>query len=167
MEASARGKAILAWWAHQIGDRHSARARAQAARLNRAGTLEVLTEPAVHDLSRVLSLRDPERLVELVQVLSAVREHRGETLARRLGAGESPVFSPSRFQRLIRSERQAVVGGLRRAIPMVDRACNVAALGCDLLDWDEATLARWCFHYFGQPAPERVSRETVSEETEA
>ena len=162
MMSDGPGKTILGWWSREIGDRTSSAARAQAARLNRGTVLDVLSEPAVHELSRRLELRDPERLARLVQVLAAVRSHDRLSLSRRLG-GPEPALSPLRFQRLIRSEGDDLVTALRRALPMVERRCDVAALGTDLLHWTDATRARWCFHYFGQPAPEAVP---ASEEQE-
>ncbi len=151
------GKAILGWWAREIGDRSASRARAQAARLSRAEALEVITEPCVHALSRQINLRDPARLVPLVQVLAHVRTHGPSSLARRLGAGDTAPLSPARFQRLIRADETELVDQLRRALRMVNRECNVARLGGDLIRWDEETTrTRWSFDYFGQVAPGTV-----------
>lgn len=151
------GKAILGWWAREIGDRSTSRARAQAARLSRAEALEVITEPCVHALSRQINLRDPARLVPLVQVLAHVRTHGPSSLARRLGAGDTAPLSPARFQRLIRADETELVDQLRRALRMVNRECNVARLGGDLIRWDEETTrTRWSFDYFGQVAPGTV-----------
>ena len=160
-ETRSEGAAVLGWWARQIGERNSALARGQAARLRRAGPSEVLAEPCVHDLARALGVHDPARLVPLVQVLAAVRGHVPQTLARRLGAGETPALSALRFQRLMRDEGADLATALRRALPMVAHECNVAVLGGDLLHWNDATRARWCFHYFGAAAPEPISEENT------
>lgn len=157
------GQSVLGWWGRNIGDREIPTARALSARLRRAvSPIDVLAEPAVHDLSRVLDLRDAARLVRLVQVLAEVREHTSRTLAQRMGTDDPPALSSLRFQRLIRAEDEALTTALRRALPLVDRTCNVAALGQDLLFWNEPTRARWCFHYFGAAAPQSLSEE-VSE----
>lgn len=147
-----RGQIILGWWGVEIGDRQSSSARALAARLRRASGVDALTEPAVHDLARRLNLRDGATLVRLVTLLAEVRNHRSQTLAQCLG-GPEPALSALRFQRLMRTEGPDLAPALRRAIAMADYACNVAALGEDLLFWSEATRTRWCFHYFGAAVP--------------
>lgn len=166
-----RREIIGKWWRAQIGARESSAARALAARLNRGEGADVLAERAVFELGRSLGLLEqPARLVPLVQVLAAVREDRGGPLARRLGQGDTPPLSPLRFQRLLRSEGEDLATLLRRALPMVDRACDVGALGADILAWDDDTRARWAFAYFGAPVPARLTPETPAasdEETDA
>ena len=145
------------WWRERIGARESSAARALAARLNRGEGVEVLAERAVHDLALSLRLTGaPMRLVPLVQVLAAVREDRGGPLARRLG-GDPAVLSALRFQRLIRAEGAELALQIRRALPMVERACDVGALGADLIDWSDATRARWAFGYFDATPPARLA----------
>ena len=160
-DTQSEGAIVLGWWARQIGDRNSALARGQAARLRRAGASEALAEPCVHDLARTIGVHDPGRLVPLVQVLAAVRGHVPQTLARRMGAGDTPALSTLRFQRLMRADGAELATALRRALPMVAHEGDVAALGADLLHWNEATRARWCFHYFGAAAPQAISEETT------
>lgn len=159
------------WWRAQIGARDSSAARALAARLNRGEGVDILVERAVFELGRSLGLLEhPARLVPLVQVLAALREDSGGPLPRRLGQGETPALSPLRFQRLLRAEGEELAILIRRALPMMDRACDVGALGADLLHWTDDTRARWAFYYFGAPAPARLSPETPAasdEETEA
>lgn len=151
------GKTILSWWAKAL-DRDAPRGRALSARLRRATPVEVLCEPEVHALAQSLDLRDADRLVRMVTVLAEVRDHTNATLATRLG-GADPVLSTLRFQRLLRASGDEIAIGLRRAIPMAGRACNVAALGQDLLFWGENTRTKWCFHYFGADAPVSESEE--------
>lgn len=153
------GRIVLGWWGRRLG-RDDGRSRALAARLRRAGTVDALTEPEVHELARSLGLRDAERLARLVMLLAEVRTHVPQTLARRLG-GTAPKLSHLRFQRLMRASGDELTDALRRAIVMADRSCNVAALGVDLLDWSEWTRGNWCFHYFGAEAPEDDSGETT------
>lgn len=154
------GQIILGWWSQQIGDRSSAAARGLAARLRRGTGIEVLAEPQVQLLARDLGLRDAGRILRLVTVLAEVRQHVPQTLARRLG-GDHPALSTLRLRRLLRAEGEDLTTALRRALPMAERRCNVAALGTDLLFWNDDTRARWAFHYFGAAAPESL-QETAT-----
>lgn len=151
------GAAILGWWSAQIGDRQSAAARGLSARLRRGGALDILAEPPVHDLSRRLGLRDAPTLIRLVGVLAHVREHRPQRLAQRLGQGDPPALSSLRFQRLIRAQDDDLTAALVRALPLAGHACNVAALGADLMFWTDDTRGRWCFDYFGTAVPRSLS----------
>lgn len=158
------GQIILGSWSRNIGDREASQARALAARLRRAGSIEALSEAAVHELARALDLRDAEVLVRLVQVLAEVRDHVAQTLAQRLG-GDPPALSTLRFQRLMRVESDDLGTALRRAVVMADRKCNVAALGQDVLHWSDKTRSRWCFHYYGAAAPDALnSADEANEE---
>lgn len=159
VESKRPGQIIFRWWAQNIGDRNSSHARALAARLRRAGPVEALTERAVHDLAQDLDITDAESLVRLVQVLAEVRDHAGPALAQRLG-GDQPALSTLRFQRLMRVSDNDLATALRRAVVMADRRCNVAALGQDLLHWTDKTRSRWCFHYYGAPAPDALQDGT-------
>ena len=79
------GKVIWNWWADHL-HADSGAARGLAARLRRADRpAEVLAEPWVFDLSRLLALRDPATLCALASVLAQVREHIPRRLARLLG----------------------------------------------------------------------------------
>ena len=148
---------IRAWWCTHIGARESSAARALSARLNRGDGVEILAERAVFDLAQSLGLtKAPAVLVPLVQVLAAVRRDEGGVLPRRLG-GDPAVLSALRFQRLLRAEGADLALQLRRALPMVDRACDVGRLGADLLDWTDRTRARWAFAYFDAPVPDRLA----------
>jgi len=157
-EERTQGGEILSWWAENLANSQSGRARALSARLRRARGADALAEPEVHDLARALNLRDGARLAHLVRLLAEVREHVPQTLARRLGGAE-PILSTLRFQRLMRAEGDELAEALRRAIGMADGRCNVAALGLDILHWGEAVRARWCFHYFGAEAPDATLKE--------
>lgn len=142
---------IRGWWRERIGARESSAARALAARLSRGDAIDCLVEPAVYKLGGGLDLlRQPERLVPLVRVLVAVRSDEGGSLARRLG-GE---LSATRFERLIRSDGNELADRIIRALPMVERTCDVGRLGADLLIWTDATRNRWVIDYHGGPEPE-------------
>ena len=160
-EESGPRKIIGDWWAREIGDRQSSPARALAARLRRATPVEALSEPAVHRLAARLNTRDPERLHRVVTVLVRLREDGRKSLPRKLGEQRQPGAPYLRFQRLLRAEGEALTTALIRALPMVNNACDVGALGADLFFWNDATRVRWSFDYFGATAPE--SLEETSE----
>lgn len=153
-------KSIIEWWQSNLGNReHNPSARALAARLRHATGVEALVEPAVHELARSLELgkrvSDAESLIRLATVLAEVREHDDHRLAMRLGATDA--LSRLRFERLIRSGKDEVAAAVRRALPLVERRCNVAMLGVDLLFWNDRIRARWCFDYFGATPPQPLS----------
>ena len=162
---SEKGKAeisqsVIDWWRSNLGNReHNPRARALAARLRHANGVEALAERTVHELAQSLKLGqqdgDAESVIRLVTVLAEVREHDDRHLAVRLG--ETDALSRLRFERLIRSDKDEIAAAVRRALPLVERRCNVAMLGVDLLFWNERTRARWCFDYFGAAPPQSLS----------
>ena len=160
---------IYAWWSSNIGNReNNPAARALASRLRRATGVEALAEPAVHRLAQSLGLgkrdRDAHSLIRLATVLAEVRVNDRSSLAARLGKGEA--LSQSRFERLIRSTPEELADAVRRALPMVERQCNVGTLGADLLFWNDKTRVNWCFEYFGAVAPQ-TPQTAHTEETEA
>ena len=163
-----RGETIAQWWRVNLAARDSGQARALAARLRRATPVEALAEAEVHRLASRIGLgrhpSDAARLARLVQVLAHLREDAGQSLAARLG-GPEPKLSNLRFQRLLRSQGDELTTALRRALPMVERRCNVARLGQDMLNWDhpewgDAVRAGWCFDYFGAPPPQAETHST-------
>lgn len=160
-ENKSPGQIILGWWSQEMADRTSGVARGLAARLRRATPASALAEPAVYRLAARLDLRarDAERLSLLARLLAEVRETTPEPLAKRLGGAE-PVLSTLRFQRLMRAEGDELADALRRAIGMADGRCNVAALGQDILRWDDRTRMNWCFNYFGAEAPQTEKTES-------
>ena len=151
------GQAILKWWAAAMGERNAASAKALSARLRRAGAIEALAEPAVHVLAQKLELKplphDAQKLLRVACVLAWVREHDAAKLAERLGRGEAPLMSPLRFQALMRVEGADLLTAMRRAVTLAKYKCNVAALGEDLLAWNDDTRTKWSFQYFGATAP--------------
>ena len=159
-------ESIYKWWWSNIGNpEQNPAARALAARLRRATGVEALAERAVHKLAQDLGLGnrdgDANRLIRLVTVLAEVRVNDHSSLAARLGTDGA--LSQLRFERLIRSVPDEIAVAVRRALPMVERRCNVAALGADLLFWNDKTRATWCFEYFGATPPQTP----LTEETEA
>lgn len=170
-QSSGKGAVILGWWRENIGQRDSSAARALAARLRRNTNVEILCEPAVHDLAGKLGLNSAgraDRLLRLVRVLAEFRDNSDESCARRLG-GSDPVLSPARFQRLLRSEGDELTTALIRAARMLGpaetRRCNIARLGQDLLFWTDTIRMQWSFDYFHIPAPPpqtHISTETTA-----
>lgn len=161
------GQIVLAWWKQNLRpDDDTGPARALRARLRRADHMtDILAEGrviALHDhLSATPWRADPPILAALAQVLAHVEQHEGRRIAQGFGAGDPKALSPLRFQRLVRSDdRQELATGLRRALPLIGRACNVAALAEDILFWGEKPRIRWCFDYYGAAPP----RETAAEE---
>lgn len=161
-EEKTPGQIILGWWGRTLGDRERPAARGLAARLRRAGPIEVLVEREVQELARILALgpKDAPRLARLVCLLAELRDHVQSPLAARLGGAE-PVLSTLRFQRLMRAEGDELLPLLRRAVGMVEGKANIAAFGADLLFWNDKTRARWCFEYFGAEAPAEMRKETT------
>lgn len=154
---STPGGIILRWWAEHLGARTTGAQKALAARLRRATDVETLCEPDVQLLAQALRTRDVERLVRLARVLAELRGTDSLPLAFRFGAGEKPLLSHARFQRLMRADGEELVIGLVRAIRMLPssaRSCNIARLGDDLYFWNDRTRMRWAFEYFHQTAPE-------------
>jgi CRISPR system Cascade subunit CasB len=87
----------------------------------------------------------------VAQVLAAVRTHGQLSLARR--AGQDGRMSHARFDRLIRAEGNDLTTAILRALPFVERTCNVGRLGADLWFWGDAVRTRWCFDFFGGEVP--------------
>lgn len=157
-----QGQIIRHWWGEYLGDRDSGAAKGLAARLRRADPLQVLCEPAVHVLASRLDTREPERLTRLVRVLAELRGDNKDRLAKRLG-GPEPVLSLMRFQRLMRSDSEALTTALVRAVHYLkteSRSCSIAALGSDLWFWDDRTRAKWTFDYFAAPQPESLEQSS-------
>lgn len=161
------GQIALGWWKQNLRpDDDTGPARALRARLRRADHVtDILAEGAVIALHDRLDRRpDPLTLAALAQVLAHVERHEGRRIAQGFGAGDPKALSALRFQRLIRSDdRQELATGLRRALPLIGGACNVAALAEDILFWGEKPRIRWCFDYYGAAPPRPVAAE---EETE-
>lgn len=161
------GRVALGWWQLNLRpDEETGQARALRARLRRADHVtDVLAEGQVIALHDRLDRRpDPLVLAALAQVLAHVERYDRRRIAQAFGAGDPRALSPLRFQRLIRSDdRQELATGLRRALPVIGRACNVAALAEDILFWGEKPRIRWCFDYYGAASPREGAAE---EETE-
>lgn len=160
------GQVAFGWWKqHLRPDDDTGQARALRARLRRADHVtDILAEGLVIELHDLLGHRaDPLALAALAQVLARVERHEGRRIAQAFGGGDPKALSALRFQRLIRSDdRQELATGLRRALPLIGRACNVAALAEDILFWSEKPRIRWCFDYYGAaPLREGAAEEEI------
>ena len=162
------GQIIRRWWGENLrpDDFESGAVRGFRARLRRADQpLDVLADAQVVALYEALGKPpDPLTLAALVSVLAHVKKHDRQRIARAFGPADDPHLSTLRFQRLIRSpDRAALAVALRRALPLIDHACDVAALGADFLYWGEAVRIRWCFDYFGKAAPAEPTGTSTGE----
>lgn len=156
------GQIILAWWSRELGGRESGAQKMLSAQLRRGDDVSVLCHKQVHELAQALDLRDGARIARLARVLAHVREHTGAHLPRRLGAGDPPKLSAQRFERLVQAEGEELESALRRALPMVGYAANVAHLGEAVLYWGDKTRTNWCFDYYGAEAPQdTLSKDIV------
>ncbi|SET84963.1 type I-E CRISPR-associated protein Cse2/CasB [Paracoccus homiensis] len=170
MSGDSVGAVALGWWGGALRPpEDGGAARALRARLRRSrGVVDVLAEAAVIGLYDRLDRRiSPQALAALAQVLAEVERHEARRLAQAFGTGDPKALSPLRFQRLIRVDASdALAQGLRRALPMVGHACNVASLASDLVHWSEPVRVRWCFDYYGARPPAGTVSDHVSGETE-
>lgn len=156
------GLIILGWWSRELGGRESGAQKSLSAKLRRGDDVSVLCQKQVHDLAQALDLRDGARIARLVRVLAHVREHVGPHLPRKLGAGDPPNLSPQRFERLVQAEGEDLETAIRRALPQVGYAANVAHLGEALLFWGDKVRTNWCFDYYGADAPQdTLSKDSV------
>jgi len=151
------GTTLAGWWRSALRPTEdSSAARALRARLKRADSaLEVLAQPQIHDLvAKAPWLRhSPLALARVVQVLARVERNDQHSLARILGEGDPPSMSRARFEVLVRSEATDLPRALRRAISLTGGRCNVAALGRDVVNWDDPERGDkirqgWYFDYF-------------------
>ncbi|WP_418594421.1 type I-E CRISPR-associated protein Cse2/CasB [Ponticoccus sp. (in: a-proteobacteria)] len=147
------GQVILAWWSSELGARATGSQKGLSARLSRGDDVSVLCQLPVHALAGRLGLRDGPRIARLARSLANIREHVPANLPKRLGVGDPKALSPLRFERLIQSGEDDLETAIRRALPMVGHAANVAHLGESLLFWNDKMRTRWCFDYYGAEAP--------------
>lgn len=167
-QARGRAGAIIETWWRQTLRPDTGPARGLRARLRRAtDAVDVLSEPqavALYDaLGRRAAVAD---FAALLPVLAHVETNRAERIAKRFGAGEPRPLTELRFRRLIRSDGpEELAVALRRALPLIDHGCNVAALCDDFLNWNERTRIRWCLDYYGKAPPEPLHADAQTEET--
>ncbi|MCY4050196.1 MAG: type I-E CRISPR-associated protein Cse2/CasB [Gammaproteobacteria bacterium] len=149
------GKVCYNWWTRLI-DKNSGYMRADHAQLRRAdSTSTALVVETVHILHKDLcqvgcDLRNKPDLLALIALsLAQVPESGPETVAKMMG-GNPPSISGIRFNTIIRTTDPADLTPLiRRALRAIGSSVNVNQLSTDLIWWNEATRARWCFDYYG------------------
>lgn len=157
------GEVIRKWWDQNRSD--DGHGRAFAARMRRAGSVaEVLSMAEVLDLSKRLGGDlGPYRLALVAQSVALVKENGKLRLAAGLGGADPDkrALSELRFRRLVTApDDDALRLAIRRVLPMVNHACDVAALGEDLRFWGERKASDWCFDYYGAPRPgDEISKE--------
>ena len=149
---------LRSWWWTHLGNRDVSHCRSRSAKWRRGEVLTILADQALHTLAKDLnlSLTHAPALLRVSQTLAYVREV-GSGLPRRLGGAE-PVLSPLRFERLIRSDDAHIATAVRRALPLVNHACDPGQLALDMLYWTNKTRTRWTFEYFSAPPP-KIARE--------
>ena len=174
------GAAIFGWWAAAINAENGAarKARAQLRRASSPG--EVLAMDVTHDLHRRLAAAeggrdmrhgdDPLRLAMIAKTIAGIDTKSPNRLPALFGGtnGDNRVLSEVRFQRILRAEDDwELATRLRRALPIVGRSANIAALGRDLFHWGDTVKSRWCFDYFGSGVPDPLKpSDTPEHQTE-
>lgn len=151
---------IFKWWKmHLEPKQYDSAPRAFRAQLRRSrSSFEVLADARVVELAYDLKMvHDVPRLIALVQVLAAAKDHSNTPFSRKLGAkaGDVRAMSELRFRRLLRAEPgPELETALIRALRMVDGTCDLGRLGADMIWWNDDTRNRWCFEYYGKSVPE-------------
>lgn len=176
---SGAGGVIAGWWSERIAAEHGAARKARAELKRAASPAEVLAHAVAYDLNARLrdandgwDLRNrPEKLALIAATLAAVESGDRLSLPRKFGTqgNERRALSELRFQRIIRArDPWALAVLLRRALPQVNKSCNVAKLGNDLFWWGDDARNRWCFDYFDprQPAEPGTSDTIETMQTE-
>lgn len=160
------GQVVLDWWGRNLRPPDdTGSARALRAKLRRAdGISQVLAQRQVVELYNMWpGNRFLWTVAAVAQAVAHVERHDKLSFARALGGGDAVALSSGRFQKLIRSKnREELVTNLRRALPMIGHACNVATLAEDIAYWGEKTQANWCFDYFGGERPDARHAEEES-----
>ena len=155
-------KSILKWWQQYLEPKqYDGASRAFRAQLRRSvSPVEVLADARVVELAQDLKLvYDLPRLITLVRVLAAAKDHNSTVLARKLGANTSDVrvMSELRFRRLLRAEQGLELEtALLRALRIADGTCNLERLGTDIVWWTDDIRNRWCFEYYGESMSEAL-----------
>lgn len=147
------GELLLNWWRGLAADTGG------RAALRRAPDITaVVMLPAFQHLHRRLLAAgwpDPpwqseqnDRLAAAAGLLAHVREHCELTLPVAMSEGDKPRVSPMRFMRMLESpDIDALFGGLRRALPLLEHRTDVLALTTDIVNWNDDVRKRWAYAY--------------------
>lgn len=167
------GSAILGWWNSAIGTQTGAARRARAELRRASQPAEVLSLAETHELHRRLAntanARDmsvgngPVRLALIAALVASIDEHIQRGLPAGFGqlVNDRRMLSQMRFQRILHaSDDWGLAIQLRRALPIVGRRANIAALGSDLYFWGDRVRNRWCFDYFSSRPPQSLQSPT-------
>jgi CRISPR system Cascade subunit CasB len=144
------GELLLRWW-HELAEDTGGRAA-----LRRAPDITaVVMLPAYQRLHRrLLAAGWPDqpwhndRLAAAAGLLAHVREGSAHNLPQAMSEGEKPCVSPLRFMRLLEApDVDALFGGLRRTLPLIQHRTDVLALATDVVNWGGAVKKRWAYAY--------------------
>jgi CRISPR system Cascade subunit CasB len=174
------GAVVLGWWKHVLNADNGAARKARAQLRRASSPAEVLAIEVTHVLNDRLrkanpdwdfsKRRKPERLALIAATVANADGPVTATLASLFGrkTGDNPALSHLRFQRILHAgDDWTLTVRLCRALPIVGRKANLAELGSDLFYWGDPVRSRWCFDYFGAPAPDALElQEAEDPETE-
>lgn len=161
-----KARAAREWWAglqrsFADGRRNPSGDAGALARLRRAARVyEAAVEPATFRLLEAIGGGEKmlERAALCAAVLAHVREDEHGLHPAAAVGGDPPAMSALRFNRLIRTDRDApddMLVQFRRLVALAGRKVDVAMLAAGLLDWSPATRLRWIYawHGAGRAAP--------------
>lgn len=151
---------VLNRWSEQLSDNKGDRAE-----LRRCETVfEIVTTPAYHRIYRQLidaglptegsSGQRGARLPAIVGLIAhlkdspAMPEPLAEVMSASTKDSDRPKVSPNRFRALLQLEApDALLGGFRRVLPLIEKEVGPSALAHDLYFWDEDVKRRWAYAY--------------------
>jgi CRISPR system Cascade subunit CasB len=142
--------ALLAWW------RGLEQNRGDRAELRRcADLLQVMQTEAFHSARRRLigaglseaDSRNP-RLAAIVALAAHVKGLSDQSLPETFSSGDKPPVSPLRFRQILEAaDDDELFTRLRRVLPLVDNAVNLATLAADVWYWGDRVRKRWVYDY--------------------
>lgn len=152
-------KALVGWWEALRENRGD---RAELRRCK--GIDEVLLTEAYHRLRRQLTAtgftpKSEDQLGAVTGLLAHVDENtEGSGIASRMAGGTSENEAPLsglRFRKLLKTEsREDLYRPLMRAVRLLDRQADVAALASDIFYWGTSVRKRWAREYYDRALEE-------------
>lgn len=155
------------WWNRYCHPDHGD--RAARAKLRRcADWRDAALEPAAHALLRDLAIAPDDRFksqaaLELAMVLAHVQATEGRNLMQAAGykstprdntpPGDLPLLSPTRFKRMLKSDRNEIARALIRLIQQLGGSANIRDVTVSLLEWNDPLRGdgrrrKWAFDYY-------------------
>ena len=148
------GKVLHDWWKGLDGD------RASRAILCRAHDITAVTLTAPYQrIYRQLcdagwsDRRRDDALATVIGLLAHVKEHDDGTplatsMGQRVDGRDRPCVSELRFRRLLDApDVEALFGGLRRALPLMNHRIDVLELANDVVEWGDQVKKNWAYSY--------------------